>query len=217
MFAWDAISGYMKHKEARFWLIAVFVTLIVGGSWYGYQAYYTSYEQNAQLAFSTGIQVFARAKNEEANEHLLEGAENLLIDGYNSYSRSAYAPYFLLFASDVALARGNVEQGVQYAERAAAIMPKDAPLAIPMQIRVALQRIDSADIKLREQGLATLQALAGDDKNPYRSMALYFDGLRLFESGNRAEAEKIWQPLIAGNEKNSAWAKLVAAKLAYQL
>ncbi len=213
----DVVAGYMKDKQTRFWTVAIAVVFLLMGSWYAYRSHSRSYEQKAQLTFSTGLEALARAKSEKTNVQLWTTAESLFLEGYDSYKRSSYAPYFLLFAADIANEQGNIEKSIEYIERAAALIPKQAPLSLPMQIRLALQRIDAKDEVVREQGLAQLQAFAADEKNPYRAMALYFDGLRSFESGDRESAERVWQPLVSGVKKNSVWGELASAKLAYQL
>ncbi len=213
----DVLASYMKNSETRFWSIIGFIVLLAVGGWYMYRTHRRNYESKAQLALVQGIEALARAQSNESVEHMWVSAEQVLHEGYRRYSRSLLAPYFLLFEADAIAGQNDIERSRNVLAQALNGMSKHAPLYEPVQIRQALQDVDSSDAAVASRGREALKALAADSKNLYQAMALYFDGLLYFESGDRAKAESVWVPLTEGAKKGSAWSELAAAKLAYQI
>lgn len=213
----ELFASYMKDSKIRFWSLIALLVIVVGGSWYAYRVHTRNYEQKAQLALVQGIEALARAQSEDSVEHMWKSAEQVLSEGFRRYGHSSYAPYFLLFQSDAALGQGDQVRAQELVEQSLELLPVKAPLYQPLQIRVALQSIDSSDEAVRAQGEKALVALAEDQDSPYYPMALYYQGLLAFEAGDRTAAEKVWAPFIAGSKHSSVWGELVSAKLAYQL
>ncbi|HAU30584.1 MAG: hypothetical protein UV79_C0004G0005 [candidate division TM6 bacterium GW2011_GWF2_43_17] len=213
----DVFASYVKNSETRFWIWIVFLAFLFVGSWYAYRAHQRGYEQKAQLALVQGIEALARAQSSDSVEHMWQSAEQVLSEGYRRYSRSSLAPYFLLFQADAVAGQGDLERSRALAEDAAKYISQGAPLYEPLKIRAALQDIDSSDEKISARGRESLHAIAQDTKNIYQAMAVYFEGLLAFDSGDRASAEEIWALLMRGAKKGSVWGELASAKLSYQL
>ncbi len=213
----DVFASYMKNSEARFWWIITFVVLAVAGSWYAYRVHHRNYEQKAQLALVQGIEALARAQSNDSVEHMWQSAEQILSEGYRRYHRSVLAPYFLIFKADALVGRGELERSRELAAQALKAMSPSAPLYEPIKIRAALQDIDSKDEQVAARGREQLHAIAQDNKNLYQAMAVYFEGLLAFDSGDRASAEEVWALITHGAKKGSVWGELASAKLSYQL
>ncbi len=68
---------------------------------------------------------------------------------------------------------------------------------------------------MQAQGKNELHAIASDVKNSQRDRALYYEGLILFDAGDRAAASVAWKDLLSRTDKGSSWAEMAQAKLEY--
>lgn len=84
-------------------------------------------------------------------------------------------------------------------------------------IQLARMNVDSGIKELEEAGIASLKEIANDAKSSERGMALYYLGLRPFETGDREQAVLLWTPLFKDTDfVGSLWSQLAQAKLDYE-
>jgi tetratricopeptide (TPR) repeat protein len=204
-----------QFKYARHIALALLLVLALFGALF-LSRWYESYRtEQAHATLAHAIELFERAEQENTNV-LWEEADRAFSQGYSHYSGLSLAPYFLAFQSEIALRQGDAVKAREFLGKAVAMMSPKALLYTPYAIKCALMQLESGDPDLVEKGNKALHALAQDAKNPDRDMARYYEGLTLFESGDRPAAEKVWHDLLGGAQSaDSIWAQIAQAKLDY--
>ena len=149
----------------------------------GYQLYNRHGNERAHQALAQAIELYERA-NREDKQNLWDDAELAFSQGYKEFSGSSLGAYFLAFQAEIAQSLGKVEQARTLFANALANLSKTSPLYNAYAIKLAIMKIDISD----EQGHKELTALAGNPKNINRDMALYYQGLIEFDSGNRCDS-----------------------------
>jgi len=135
--------------------------------------------------------------------------------GCEQHKSSALAPYFLVFYADALFKDGQKEEALEKLDRAVQTLPKGSPLLSLYKTKQALIHLD--DSWTQEAGLQELKALADDEGNSNRDMALYYLGLYYWTQDKVNDAQMIWQQLVDAfkHEKFGAspWAARAKTKL----
>ncbi|HBL98651.1 TPA: hypothetical protein DDZ86_03340 [Candidatus Dependentiae bacterium] len=202
------------NRQTRYMLIGVAIVAFLALDIVGYRWYTRRRDEHAQLALSRCVELVGRAVREDV-PHLWEQAGRDLSEEYNRYSGSSMAPYFLFFSADVALHDGKMDRAIEYMEKGLKQLSKKNALYSSYGVKLALMKMDAQDEKVRAQGKSELHAIASDPKNLEYERALYYEGLALFDSGDRAAAEAAWKGLLSRADKGSSWAEMAQAKLEY--
>ena len=204
-----------QFKYARQVALACLLGLALVGVFFLYQWYEGYRTEQAHDALAHAIELFERAEQENTNV-LWDEADRAFSQGYSYYSNSTLAPYFLAFQSEIAVRQGDFVRARESMDKAVKAMAPSAPLYVAYALKLALMQIESGNPDLVEKGKKLLHTLAHDVKHSDRDMALYYEGLQLFEQGDRPAAEKVWNSLITSTRgADSIWAQIAQAKLDY--
>lgn len=204
--------GHFRYGRAIALAILVAAGLAVAVFGYRWWSQHTTAQAHASLA--QAVELFERADQENTQAAWGE-ADRAFSQGYTQHAGSSLAGYFLAFQAEVALRQGNAETARELLSKAIQAMSATGPFYGAYKIKLALLQIDAGNPDLVAAGTQTLQQLANDPRNNDRDMAVYYLGLRSFQGGDRAAAEKIWQPLVEMQGAESLWAQAAQAKLDY--
>ena len=106
------------------------------------------------------------------------------------------------------LQTGRVGDGVASLKRAAALLPKDAP----MQSMYGEALVRLADGKVGDDAMAAFElSLAADPKDP---RARFYKGLHLSQGGKDDEALAIWRAIIKDGPANADWMPAIREQVA---
>lgn len=205
-------SGQFKH--ARVVAMGTVALLVVVGGGLGYRWWSQYRTEHAHAELAKAIELFGRAEKENT-ANVWEEADRSFAQGYAQYASTSLAPYFLVFQSEIAARQGNSTKARTLLENALQAMSTRTPGYGAYAVKLALVQMDSAETAVVEKGKQGLQSIANDAHNPDRNMAIYYQGLHTFERGDRAAAEKIWQPLFGSQAADSLWSQFAQAKLDY--
>jgi tetratricopeptide (TPR) repeat protein len=204
-----------QFKYARQLALACLLGLALVGTFFLYRWYEGYRTEQAHDALAHAVELFERAEQENTDV-LWDEADRAFSQGYSHYSGSTLAPYFLAFQSEIAARQGDFARARDIMDKAVRTMSPQAPLYGAYAVKLALMQIESGDPELVEKGKNSLHALAHDIRNSDHDMALYQEGLLLFEQGDRQAAEKVWHALIGSAQAaDSIWAHIAQAKLDY--
>jgi tetratricopeptide (TPR) repeat protein len=216
---YDAVFGDLKYaKQTAF---AALAAGLIAAGYYGHRWYRVNQEQSAQQLFSHNVEEFERAL-EEGKKDDWANVESLFKLGYDQYSHSALAPFFLIYQAQAMLKQGKSTQAFQTIDTAVQQMSADSPLADVYKASIALMRIDSNDKETQEAGISQLQALADTPLSTGFDIASYYLGLYYMTQNNENKAKEIWQKLIDSQKDQpkmgqSPWAKLAQQKLGMEI
>ncbi len=181
---------------------------------FGYRWWSHNRAERAHATLARAIEIFERAEQENTPA-LWEEADRAFGQGYTQHAGSSLAAYFLAFQSEIALHQGNTEKAREFLTKALQAMSVSAPFYGSYAVKLALMESDSGKPDLMEKGAKALEQLARNQKNKDRDMALYYQGLLLFQAGDRAGAEQVWQPLVGTRGTDSIWSQAAQARLDY--
>ena len=209
----DTTSSMTSFKYSR--EVTIVLTIAVAGlaGWWGYKWWNQQREAAAQKSFSECLYTYQEAL--QGKDESWSNAATLLGIGYEQHKSSALAPYFLVFCADALFKDGQKEEALEKLDRAIQTLPKSSPLLSLYKTKQALIHLD--DSWTQEAGLQELKALADDEGNSNRDMALYYLGLYYWTQDKVNDAQMIWQQLVDAfkHEKFGAspWAARAKTKL----
>lgn len=210
----DHYIGSFKYKRQIAWGLGIAFGL--GIVVLGYQWYQTSYNHKAQEVFADAMELFERAQM-ESTQSLWDEADRAFAQGYSLYARSSLAPYFIAFRAQIALRKNELQMARELMGNALKQMSKGMPFYEMYAIQYARMGIDSGMPEVEKESLNELKKLAQDSKNSEQGMAIYYTGLRFFESGDREQALASWTPLLEQPSfADSLWSQAAQAQLLYQ-
>lgn len=183
--------GFMRQ------LIMALAVVILGivGFW-GYRSYVITQERKAQKLFSTYLAEYNHAIQYESTQDQWGAIALHFKTGYEQYSRSNLAPYFLIFQSHSLLKQGNRAQAIDAMNQSLDILPKNSPLYGLYAANRALLNLDSPQAAEQEVGLNELKQLASTMTNIYRDQALYYIGAYHWSKDDIENATTTWQQLL---------------------
>jgi tetratricopeptide (TPR) repeat protein len=193
---------------------AVVAVIILG--LFGYRWYSVKREEAAYKVFADCVHEYEQARG---GQEPWSKVELLCKAGYEQYSRSHLAPYFLAFQAEAQTRQNKYEDARVAFETAMSKLSSRSPLYTIYGTKYALLRLDSSDKTLQEAGLRDLENLANDTANTNRDLALYYLGLYYWTKDETDKARATWTTLVAMNAPGqivlSAWAVLAQEKLQF--
>ena len=214
-------SEKFRYSRELFMAAGLCMAMFVG--YMGYRWFVVSRNQTAQKAFSEYVQDYQLALKEN-NPQEWDRLASLFAFGWNQYSSSSLAPYFLLIQSDIQLHQGKRDESVATLTQAIKGL-SDTKMTAMLEIKRALIQLDSDDQTVSEAGLQELVRLARASHsdlndyrvNPYRDMALFYLGRYYWAHNKIDEAQKTWQELVDGElidkSNQSPWVNEAKATL----
>ena len=204
-----------SNTQMQFIVMGTGIVLGVAALGGGFMWYRMHREDNARQAFVQAFDMLENARSEKT-EGSWNDVEQAFRHGFNEYRNSSLAGYFLVYESQALLEQGNHDQACAVLEQAIDYMPY-SQLYDSYSLRLALMQIDATDPQLQERGYNELKALAYDEHNALRSMALYYYGLYYYNQQDRESAQTVWNDLFAAFDgETSPWVERAQAKLEYR-
>jgi len=196
---------------------AVLAALLASAGYFGYRWYSVHQEEVAQQLFAHNVEEFDRVMQEGKKEDWAN-IESLFKLGYEQYSGTGLAPFFLVYQSQAMLKQEKHKEAFDVFESAVNKMKSDAPLTGVYKTSLALMRLDSQDQTMREVGLKDLENLTKDSMSTSYDIASYYLGLYYMTNNDSAKATEIWQKLIDSQKivakaGQSPWAMMAQQKL----
>lgn len=179
--------------------------------WVAYDAYRDYRERKAHAVFTESVYLFNEALVDSANPHRWNDIIGIFERAYENNKSSILAPYFRAYLADSMVHGGKTAEAIELLD--AAVKQMKAPFASMYATKLAILKIDHGDDAAKAAGLAALDALGRDVKNPVREVALYYRGLMPYVAGNVVEAEIFWTPLMREFGAGSFWAQKAAMHL----
>lgn len=194
-----------------------FIILMVLASWWAYGSYSVYREQQAQKTLASCIEQYEKAVTAGVGSILWPTVELSCKSGYEQYSGSSLAPYFLAYQAEALIKQNKTEDAMTVMGTMTQAMSHSSPLYYLYAMKHALLQMDAADSAVRAAGLQTLTKLADDTDNKQRDEALYYVGLYNWHNNDLAQAKEAWQKLAElpamNNDQASPWASMVAGRL----
>ncbi len=215
--------SWQQFFQARV-LGAVFALGLIGAvGYYGHSYLSSSREQQAYKAFSESHDFFEQAlasddgKDKEKTLKLWKDVALAFQTGYTQNKKSTLAPYFLAFQAEALIHQGELNQAVDVMNQMLGSLKKDSPFFGLYAAKRALMKLDMPDDAANKAGLEELLALANEEVNPHRDMALYYLGEYYWVNNEREKAHISWRYLanVAQFGKSptpSPWFDLVKAR-----
>lgn len=194
-------QGWQYNVYAKGLGVALAVLLVGFGSYYTYHYVSSSREQAAYKALAESYDFFDQAvasdngKDKEKNMHVWRDVEVSFKTGYELNKNSSLAPYFLAFQAETQIRQGELEKAVTTMDHMMSALKKDSPLFALYSVKRALMKMDVSDENIKGQGLEELIALANEEVNPNRDMALYYLGEYYWSKDDYAKAHVAWRYL----------------------
>lgn len=210
-------SDLLQNQTIRTVLLGALFLATVGIIVLGYRGYKNYVAQKATSALIECTDRFDRLVARKEKKYASQELEDLMAcfeKAYEEYSSTSLAPYYLAYKSSLQLLAGNPNEGIATLKTVVDLLDSADVLYAPFAVKLALVQISSGQPEYVAAGTALLENLANRSDNPYRDMALYYKGLYPFSEGDRKEAERVWNELVAMT--NSSWAELARKKLAYE-
>lgn len=205
----------VRRRDTRYVLVAsgLFIVALVG--YFGYRWYERSYNERAQEAIATVLDLYEKAGRDEHSSAVLTEAQRVCELKLAEFSSAAIAPYLRALYADILLQRGETDKATATLAEAVKLMNKNVPVYWLYATKLALMQCDATDQKVRATGEATLKEISENMQTEARLMAQYYRGLAAFNAGKIADARQLWQKLMTSTGGYSPWAKLAEAKLAF--
>lgn len=210
--ALTATSHWLSHPRNTRKLVIAGFSLVVGILlWVSYDTYCVYRERKAHAVFTESVYLFNEALADSSNPHRWQDVTTIFERAYENNKGSVLAPYFQAYQADAMVHDGKPAEAIALLE--SAVKQMRTPFAAMYATKLAIFRIDHGDEAAKATGLAGLDALGRDVKNPVRDVALYYRGLIPYVAGNVMEAELFWAPLMREFGANSLWAQKAAMHL----
>lgn len=209
---------YAQHVVKRgrtlyFW-VGVLIALGLAIDFGYFRWYLRRYNERAQVALAHCLEIYGRAVREK-QPHLWEQASREVSSRGEKYASSSLAPYFLALNADIAQVQGNPAKARELMSSALSKLSKKSPTYGFYAVKNALMQIDASDAATQTAGKQALKAMAEDKKNPQRDMALYYQGLLAFDSGDYNTAFQSWDVLMQQYGASSIWSHMAKEKMSY--
>jgi len=199
-------SSFFANRYVQMIMLAILLAVVSGGMYVGYTFYNSYRNQQAQQELSVCIEEYLRAVS-GAGE-LWPTVEMNCQLGYEHNSSSDLAPYFVSLQVQALLHQNKQEDVPALLDTMMRKLSSSSPLYHLYKTQKALIELDLGT----ENGLVSLQALAEDQKNTNRDIALYYLGLYYWSHDQVEQAQKPWKELVE-QFAASPWSQSVAIKL----
>lgn len=199
---------------------AILLVLLATAGYFGYRWYFVHQEEVAQQLFAHNVEEFERVLQEGKKEDWAN-IESLFKIGYEQYSGTALAPFFLVYQSQAMLKQEKHTEAFEVFEKAVSKMNASAPITGVYKTSLALMRLDSKDQTMRDTGVKELIELSKDTQSTSFDIAAYYLGLYYMSMNEDAKAQEVWQKLIDSQKDvakagQSPWALMAQQKLGQQ-
>ncbi len=204
-----------QAKESYQILIASVLTvaLLAIGVW-GYLYHKNNVRANAYKDFMAAMQYYNGALTAKSDKW--QQTEQVFRQGYEKYKNTEMAPVFLAFLSESLLNLGKTDQAIEslssFIDNVSSKEIKDCYV-----LKVALIKMDSRDMKVKEEGLKSLIAIANDDSNFSSEIALYQAGSYFWNQKNYNEAKNYWQRFLVKSTASSGQSSIYAVQVREKL
>lgn len=211
----DDIFSHTKHtiKKSRYLTAAFIGAVLIGigvGAYYLYILYRNHQYKKVEQILAYNIDSynsFVATPSTESADHIIKSLEQ----AYGETKGSQYAPYFLIYQSNVYLEQQNLPKAIEYIKQAISEL-KDASLKNLFSVKYALMLSDTQNVEDIEQATTLLATLAQDATNIYNDMARYYLGKIYFLQGKTAQAQEEWQKLVDAHKMEKVSPSLWAVK-----
>jgi tetratricopeptide (TPR) repeat protein len=216
------LVSFFPTKQLRLIVGGLIAVSAFVGAYYVYGIYIYNRDLRAQASFAEGYELYEAALGVDLSSEKASSKEKTLWaevemafnSGYNQFSSSTLAPFFLAFQAEALVRQGKLEDAIQTMKMMLAVLPKRSPFLGIYATKKALMLIDSSDEAQKKEGLEELIRVADDTNNGNRDMALYYLGNYYATVGDIAQAQERFKQLeeFGKQGKNpvpSPWASLV--------
>lgn len=193
------------------------LVLVVGGLAVGSYLYFSSinYERASQQALSELLLEYNRSYH---SPDLWNDVEVGARTAYKQYGKSAMAPYFLFIQAEALYQQKKTAEALNNIRTALSNISTSSPLFYLYKSKQASILLEQDNEVEKNQGLAELQELARNEKNPQQDKALYDLAHYYDKIGSYQQAEEARGQLLAlkpqFKEIQSPWIALTEQQMA---
>jgi tetratricopeptide (TPR) repeat protein len=220
--SWTYLSQFKYHRHSSVGL--VILVLVVLGGFFGYGRYRADRQAQAQKIFSESYELFEQALAAQLSKEKVAQAERLWQEavmafqtGYQRYSDTALAPFFLGFQAEIAVQQGNVDQALELMDTMLSKLSRHEPLYDMYLLKRVLMQFDASREEYRQNALKQLMELA-QHEGPAQDAALYYLGEYYWSVHELDKARQTWLQLQELGRKGkqpipSPWEEKIADRL----
>lgn len=191
-FSFDALMSLIERYKAVLLISGIVIGLAVGGGVYWYIAR-TNQQELAQAALSEVLNETVRAQQ---NAELWPEIEVAARTGYQQYSSTSLAPYFLAVQADALIQQNKNNEALALMKESLAQLSQTSPLYFLYATKQARVMLDSEDEKVKTQGLEQLISLSKNYNNLQADETLYYLGSYYINSGEKEKAITAFNEII---------------------
>jgi predicted negative regulator of RcsB-dependent stress response len=193
--------------------ILVLCAAVTGGIYF-YRHNRTAQEEQAHVALTETLQQLDRAFTAQTTWSDVALAAQT---GYQRFSGTSLAPYFLLVKAEAEVHNGLMDQALKNMDSVVQHVSKHSMLHDVFVLKQARLLIESADEALVAQGLKKLEQLANGTGN-VADAGLYYVGRYYADRNDTARAHEAWKTLLEKYASQqpaemSPWAELVQGNM----
>lgn len=206
-----------KYLKVLFITLGVIGLLIIG--FFIHKYYVNKKNQTASRVFSECLDEYYKAlannyEKEKGSQEKVDvwgEVETMFKQGYQQYSSSNLAPYFLLFESESLSQQGKKDESLSLLRDGLKRLSQSSPFYFIYKTKELLMSLDKGEDVINE-----LTQLARNRNNPNNDLALYYLGEYYWVKNDIEMAKGFWSELIREKSKSempSPWAKLASLRL----
>lgn len=211
----DAVRTYFSQYNREV-IIALGVCAAGVAGVYFYADYRQQRIQAAQFDFAQCYQHYKQAQTGKDADW--SEVEFLSAAGYKQHAATQIGRYFKALESEAQFEQGKTADALATLESLVNVLDAKNPFYYIYAMKLALMRLATNDEAQKDQGMASLQALAADQNNKQRDEALYYLGLHYAQRGEAEKSRQAWDALVEEFGKasvfTSPWVSIIQGKLA---
>jgi tetratricopeptide (TPR) repeat protein len=191
-FSFDALIDLFERYKTVLIITGVVVGLSIGGGVYWYMAR-TKQQELAQATLSEVLNETIRAQQ---NAELWPEIEVAARTGYQQYSSTSLAPYFLAVQADALIQQNKNSEALVLMNESLSKLSQSSPLYFLYATKQARVMLDSEDEQVKTQGLEQLISLSKNNNNLQKDETLYYLGSHYLNNGENAKAINAFNEII---------------------
>ncbi len=191
-FSFDALMSLIERYKTVLLVSGIVLGVVIGGGVYWHLAR-TKQQELAQATLSEVLNETIRAQQ---NIELWPEIEVAARTGYQQYSSTSLAPYFLAVQADALIEQNKNSEALALMSESLAQLSQTSPLYFIYATKQARVMLDSEDEKIKAEGLEQLISLSKNNNNLQKDETLYYLGSYYMNGGEKEKAVVAFNEII---------------------
>ncbi len=207
-FSFDAIMTFIERYKTVLLIAGVVVGVAIGGGVY----WHLSRTKHQELAQATLSEVLNETIRAQQNAELWPEIEVAARTGYQQYSSTSLAPYFLAVQADALIQQNKHADALSLMREALNSLSERSPLYFLYATKQARIMLDSEDENTQTQGLEKLISISKNNNNLQKDETLYYLGSYYMNRADNEKALKAFNEIVEMTKNQtdypSPWTRL---------